>query len=143
MCDENKDMDSGSAGQVIVGVLGAAAVAAAIYMACGCSSLKDKTVAAGGTVSALKIESSGSASTGTPTPTVMLGGAAFAFADSPDTDRKPVYVRAARSSFLSRLFRAGLDDSVEIYIGCPGESADATVTRIKALKLDGAEPAAK
>lgn len=119
----------------------AAATLAATLAASGCSSLKDKSVAAAGTVSAVKIESSGGTNTGTPMPNVLMGGAAFAFADSPDTDRRPIFVRAARTSFLSRLFGATMDDSATIYIGCPGESADDTAKRIKAGVDAGNAPA--
>jgi hypothetical protein len=99
----------------------------------GCSALADKSVAMAGTVSAVKIETSGSASTGTPTPTILMGGAAYAFADSPADANQPVYVRAARTSFFSQLLGMGLDDSATIYIGTKGESAAETSARLRAL----------
>jgi hypothetical protein len=111
-------------------------VGIACAMLSGCANLKDKSVAFGGTVSAVKIETSGSASTGTPTPSVLMGGAAYAFADSPSNDNRPVFVRAARSSFLSQIFGLGLDDSATIYIGTSGESPEATAARMKAFATD-------
>lgn len=103
----------------------------------GCSSLREKSVGMAGTVSAIKIESSGGTSTGTALPNVLLGGAAFAFADSPDSDR-PVYAHAERSSIISKLFGLGMDDSATVYIGTANESADDTVKRLKALRTDTA-----
>lgn len=101
----------------------------------GCSNLHDKSVGMAGTVSAIKIESSGGTSTGTALPNVLMGGAAFAFADSPDSDR-PVYAHAERSSIISKLFGLGMDDSATVYIGTANESADDTVKRLKALRPD-------
>jgi hypothetical protein len=101
------------------------------WLLTGCSNLREKSVAAAGTVSAVKIETSGSASTGTPTPSILMGGAAYAFADSPAGANQPVFVRAARKSFISQLFNLGTDDSVVIYIGTSNESSVETVTRIK------------
>jgi len=106
-----------------------------VLAAAGCSSLERKSVAMGGTVNALKIETSGSSSTGTPTPNILMGGATFAFADSPDTDRRPVFVRAARSSFFNSIFGGGMDDSATIYIGTPDETADETVARMQSFHL--------
>ena len=108
----------------------------ACAMLSGCANLKDKSVAFTGTVSAVKIETSGSAGTGTPTPSVLMGGAAYAFADSPASDNRPVFVRAARSSFLSQIFGLGLDDSATIYIGTSGETAEATTERMRAFNAD-------
>lgn len=101
---------------------------------CGCSNLKEKSVGMAGTISAVKIETSGGSNTGTPMPNILMGGSAFAFADKPQTDSSPIYVRAARASFLSQVFRLGLDDSAMIYIGIPNETADETAARLKALK---------
>jgi len=106
---------------------------AAAFLAGGCASLREKSVAAAGTVSAVKIEAAGGSSTGTPLPNVLMGGAAFAFADSPDSDRRVMFVRAARSSVLSKIFGLGLDDSATIYIGSPDETAAETEARVKAL----------
>lgn len=90
----------------------------------GCASLEHKTVAAAGTVTALKLESAGSASTATPLPNILVGGAAMAFATSPDSERRPVYVSAKRTSTFAQWFGLGVSDEATIYIGAPGDTAD-------------------
>ena len=116
----------------------AATIGAAVILF-GCANLKEKSVGAAGTVSAIKIESSGGASTWTALPNVLLGGAAFAFADSPDSDR-PVYAHAERSSIISKIFGLGMDDSATVYIGTANETAEDTAKRLKALRSDTARP---
>lgn len=108
---------------------------AILVLLSSCASLENKAVGAAGTVSAIKIESAGGSTTGTPLPNVLLGGAAFAFADSPDSGR-PVYARAARSSIISKLFGLGMDDEAVVYIGVHNESAAETASRLKAFGID-------
>jgi hypothetical protein len=112
----------------------AVAIGIATAALCGCASLSGKSVGGAGTVSAIKIETAGSAASGSPLPNVMLGGAAFAVATSPDSERRPIYARAARSSIISRLFGLGMDDCAVVYIGVPDETADETAIRVNALR---------
>jgi hypothetical protein len=128
--DEAKTADYVGYALLCVLILGALLFA---LSSVGCSNLKDKSVGVAGTISAVKIETSGGSNTGTPMPNILMGGSAFAFADKPQTDTSPIYVRAARTSFLSQIFRLGMDDSAMIYIGTPGETAEQTDARLKAL----------
>jgi hypothetical protein len=112
------------------------------WLLLGCANLRDKSFGAAGTISAVKIESSGGANTGTILPNVLVGGAALAVATSPASDPRSVYAGASRSSILSKVFGLGVEDSACVYISAPGETASETAIRLQALTRADSERAA-
>lgn len=93
-------------------MVGATAVLMALCTSCV---TEHKAVGAGATVTALRVESSGSVQSGTPLPNIMLGGGAVAYASSPNG--QPVHVVAERRSWLGGVLGIEAGDRVEIVIG--------------------------
>lgn len=98
----------------------------------GCNA--DKTYSGAGTVSAFKLETTGSAATGTLAPNLMLGGAAYAGVGSPANENRPIFLHAVRKSIFTVIFGVDAGDSATIYIGTKNETAAETVARINAFQ---------
>lgn len=103
----------------------------------GCAGLEDKAVAVAGGIDAMKIETTGSISSGTVLPNIIVGGAVNSVCTAPAVDNgktaQPTYSKSRRNSFFGSLF--GVDNTTETiaYTGVPGETADETAKRCKAL----------
>ena len=103
----------------------------------GCAALETKAVAIASGVDAAKIETTGSVSSGTFLPNVIFGGAVNSICTAPVMDNgktaQPTYSKSRRNSFFGSIF--GVDNSTETiaYTGVPGETADETAKRCKAL----------
>lgn len=94
----------------------------------------DKTYTAAGTVSAIKLETSGSVSSGTIFPNFILGGSAYAVSGIPSTENKPVILYACRQSLFEQIFNLSAGDTAIVYVGTKGETAEETQYRILAYK---------
>lgn len=112
--------------------------AAGMILFTGCASLENKSFAAAGGVDAMKVETSGSTSTGTILPNITVGGAVSAIATSPAMEQgkttAPVFSKAKRNSFFGELFGIDCSTTALVYIGTPGETADETAKRMKAIQ---------
>lgn len=99
---------------------------------------ENKAVGLSNGVGGFKLEVVGSATTGSyPMPQIWVAGDTFSYGSAPAIDKDKtaqiVFTMAKRRSFFGSLF--GVDDvSMSMtYIGTPGETADDTVKRLKAL----------
>lgn len=108
-----------------------------VLLLSGCAALETKAVAVASGVDAVKIETTGSVSTGTVLPNIIMGGAVNSICTAPVMDNgktaQPTYSKSRRNSFFGSLF--GVDNTTETiaYTGVPGETADETAKRCKAL----------
>ena len=105
------------------------------------SPLKDKSMAMGGSFTAVKLESTGSTTSGTPTANFCIGGGTAGLSSSPKEDDRPVVSVSWSAGILSSVTSASASSGTVTYIGTKGETAEQTEIRINALlKLKNAEP---
>lgn len=108
-----------------------------VLLLSGCAALETKAVAVASGIDAMKVETTGSVSSGTVLPNIIVGGAVNSICTAPIMDAgktaQPTYSKSRRNSFFGSLF--GVDNTTETiaYTGVPGETADETVKRCKAL----------
>ncbi len=108
-----------------------------VLLLSGCAALETKAVAVASGIDAMKVETTGSVSSGTVLPNIIVGGAVNSICTAPVMDNgktaQPTYSKSRRNSFFGSLF--GVDNMTETiaYTGVPGETADETAKRCKAL----------
>lgn len=108
-------------------------------LAAGCVT-ENKAVGLSDSSNGFMVRATGSVTTGSyPFPELWLAGNQFSYASSPLVKKDdqvtsiPVFTMTAHRSFFGSLF--GIDDTSYSlsYIGCPGETAEQTAGRVKAI----------
>lgn len=97
------------------------------------SPLKDKSMAMGGSFSAVKLESTGSTTSGTPTANFCVGSGTGTLSSSPREDERPVIALSWSAGILSSVTSSSASSGSITYIGTKGETAAQTEIRINAL----------
>jgi len=97
------------------------------------SPLTNKSLATGGSFTAVKLESTGSTTSGTPTANFCVGGGTAGLSSSPKDNDRPVISVSWSAGVLSSIFNASATSGTVTYIGTKNETAKETEIRVNAL----------
>ena len=104
---------------------------------CGCGTMKNKSIAAGGSSDAFKVVSIVDPATGTISPEIIAGGGCFAYCSTKaykDSEDVPTTIVYSKRTSLWDLFKTGSSNKVFIYVAGSNEKPKDTVEIINKLK---------